>query len=33
MSPNDRVASTPKGQLKNLYTDYAGMADEGITFS
>lgn len=29
MSPIDRVASTPKGQLKNPYTDYAGMADEG----
>ena len=29
MSPIDRVASTPKGQLKNPYMDYAGMADEG----
>ena len=29
MSPSDRVASTPKGQLKNPYTDFAGMTDEG----
>jgi hypothetical protein len=28
-SPIERVNSTPKGQLKNPYTDYAGLADEG----
>ena len=29
MTPLERVASTPKGQLKNPYTDYASVADEG----
>ena len=29
MTPVERVNSTPKGQLKNPYTDYAGIADEG----
>ena len=29
MSPRERVASTPKGKLKNPYTDDAEIADEG----
>jgi mono/diheme cytochrome c family protein len=29
MTPLDRVASTPKGQLKNPYVDFANVAEEG----
>jgi mono/diheme cytochrome c family protein len=29
MTPLQRVASTPKGELKNPYTDVAGVAEEG----
>ena len=29
MTPLDRVASTPKGQLKNPYVDFASVAEEG----
>lgn len=29
MTPMERVLSTPKGQLKNPYTDIAGVAKEG----
>jgi mono/diheme cytochrome c family protein len=29
MTPLDRVASTPKGQLKNPYVDFANAAEEG----
>jgi mono/diheme cytochrome c family protein len=28
-TPMERVASTPKGQLKNPYTDFASVAEEG----
>ena len=29
MTPLDRVASTPKGQLKNPYVDFASVAEKG----
>jgi mono/diheme cytochrome c family protein len=29
MTPLDRVAATPKGELKNPYADYASIAEEG----
>lgn len=29
MTPLERVASTPKGQLKNPYADFASVAEEG----
>ena len=29
MTPLERVASTPKGQLKSPYPDFANMAEEG----
>src|SRR6478672_10089120 len=29
MTPLDRVASTPKGQLKSPYQDFASVAEEG----
>jgi len=29
MTPMERVASTPKGQLKNPYADFASVAEEG----
>lgn len=29
MTPLERVASTPKGELKNPYTDVAGVAEQG----
>lgn len=29
MTPMERVASTPKGQLKSPYTDFASVAKEG----
>ena len=29
MTPLERVASTPKGQLKSSYPDFAKIADEG----
>src|ERR1043165_10193732 len=29
MTPLERVASTPKGQLKSPYPDFANIADEG----
>lgn len=29
MTPVERVNNTPKGQLKNPYTDYAAMTDAG----
>lgn len=29
MTPAERVASTPKGELKSPYADYAAVADEG----
>jgi hypothetical protein len=29
MTPLERVASTPKGQLKSPYPDFAKIADEG----
>jgi hypothetical protein len=29
MTPLNRVASTPKGQLKNPYVDFANVAEEG----
>jgi mono/diheme cytochrome c family protein len=29
MTPLERAAATPKGELKNPYTDYASVADEG----
>ena len=29
MTPLERIANTPKGQLKTPYPDYASVADEG----
>ena len=29
MTPLERVASTPKGQLKNPYADFASVAEQG----
>lgn len=29
MTPLERLASTPKGQLKNPYADFASVAEEG----
>ena len=30
MTPLERLASTPKGQLKSPYADFAGVAEEGL---
>ena len=30
MTPMERVASTPKGQLKSPYADFASVAEEGL---
>ena len=33
MTPMERVASTPKGQLKSPYTDFDSVTEEGLKIS